>query len=317
MRKLITLAAALVLLAAAAQEGDDRRIIVIETDGGTVSGNIRFGPIRYEHPDPDGVRATVSNLMIFAQNATLQVPEELGEMLLADAQGQRQAAFEGGVRVERGRLEANGPELVYSEATGLGVIDGGAIIVIAPGEEGDDPTDVSAETVEFDVDTDRSVSRGGVLLVSGNQTARADELTFAEDQDLGRLVNLETVGQPSITRLDDDGDELLITADEIRVLTETQQLYAIGNVTVVDGTITSTGDTVFFDDDLNIAEVIGSPAVSVDDSNGFRLEADRIQQDIEFDVVEAIDASLPSEFSDTPFVFLEEAGGASDDGENP
>lgn len=314
MRRLTALALALLLFAGLAQEGSERRIIVIETDGGTVSGNIRFGPIRYEHPDPEGVRATVSNLLIFAQNATLAVPEELGEMLLADAQGQREAAFEGGIRVERGRLEAVGPELTYSEATGLGVLDGGAAIVIAPSAEGDDPTDVSAETVEFDVDTDRSVSRGGVLLVSGNQTARADELTFAEDQDLGRLVNLTTEGQPSITRLDDDGDELLITADEIRVLTEEKRLYAIGNVTVVDGTITSRGDTVFFDDEMDIAEVIGSPAVSVDEANGFRLEADRIQQDIAFDVVEAIDASVPSEFSATPFEFLEAPDDTSDGG---
>ena len=309
MRKLAFVFAALVLLGALAQEADDRRIIVIETDNGTVSGNIRFGPIRYEHAEPDGVRANVSNLMIFAQNATLQVPEELGEMLLADAQGQREAAFEGGVRVERGRLEAVGPGLVYSEATGLGVLSGGTDIVIAPSQEGDDTTNVTAETVEFDVDTDRSVSRGGVLLISGNQTATSDELTFAEEQDLGRLVNVESAGQPSITRLDDDGDELLITADEIRVLTDQKRLYAIGNVTVEDGTIVSRGDTVFFDDELNIAEVIGSPAVSVDESNGFRLEADRIQQDIEFDVVEAIDATVPSDFSTVPFTFLEEGGG--------
>lgn len=309
MRRLAALMIALTLLGALAQEGNERRIIVIETDNGTVSGNIRFGPIRYEHPDPDGVRATVSNLTIFAHNATLRVPEELGEMLLGDAQGQREASFEGGVRVERGRLEALGPELIYSEATGLGVLSGGADIVIAPSAEGEDSTSVRAETVEFDVDTDRSVSRGGVRLVSGNQTASSDELTFAEDQDLGRLVNVETAGQPTITRLADDGDELLITADEIRVLTGQKQLYAIGNVTVVDGTITSRGDTVFFDDALELAEVIGSPAVSVDETNGFRLEADRIQQDIEFDVVEAIDASLPSEFSATPFTFLENGGG--------
>ncbi len=313
MRKPLILLLVLTLLGALAQDGEGgRRIIRIETQDGTVSGNIRFGPIRYQHPDPEGVLATVSNLTIFSQNAVLLVPEALGKLLLSEAQGQREASFEGGVRVARGRLGATGPALTYSEATGLGVLSGGADIRVEASEEGEDPTLITAAEVEFDVDTDRSVNRGDVELQSGNQTALADELTFAEEQDLGQLLNAEGGGQPSITRVDADGEELLISADEIRVLTEQKRLYAVGNVTVVDGSITSFGEVVFFDDALDIAEVIGNPARSLDEENGVELEAARIRQDIEFDFVEAIDASEPSDFSADDFQFAVDEEPAGD-----
>jgi hypothetical protein len=45
-------------------EAPARRLITIDSSGGTQSGNLRFGPIRYEHPDPEGVVATVSTLTI-------------------------------------------------------------------------------------------------------------------------------------------------------------------------------------------------------------------------------------------------------------
>src|SRR5690606_37843036 len=35
------------------------RIITIDGSGGTQRGNLRSGPIVYEHPDPRGIRATV------------------------------------------------------------------------------------------------------------------------------------------------------------------------------------------------------------------------------------------------------------------
>lgn len=320
MRRLLILLPLLALVVVMAQEqeaapadgGGENRIIRIEMTGGSTSGNIRYGPIQYQHPDPEGVSATVSNLTIFAQQAILRVPEALGEIFLSDAQGQREALFEGGVRVERGRLEASGPTLDYSEATGLGVLTGGADIEIAPSDEADEPTRIVTDEVEFDVDTDRSVSRGNVELTNGNQTASADTLTFAEDQDLGLL--LCEGRQCTITRTDDNGDQLVIDADEIRVLTEQERLYARGSVTVVDADITSTGNEVFFDDTLSLAEVIGTadePARSVDAANGVTITADRIRQDIEFDFVEQIVAGEPSQFDLAPFQFVEESSEAA------
>lgn len=295
MRNVVILLAGLLLLTALGQESSEARIIRIDSQGANISGNLRYGPHEYTHPEPDGIVATVSNLTILSGKAVLRVPpEEQGEVLLSAAEGRRQALFEGGVRVNRGELDATGPTLAYSEATGLGVLQGGARIDITPEEEGEEPVSISAGEVEFDVDTDRSVSRGDVELVSGNQRASSQELLYEEERDLACLSSED--GQVTLTRTDEDGDELVITADEACVLTEDEMLYARGNVTVVDGSITSTGDEVFFDDERSLAEIMGSPAHSVDEANGVELSSDRILQDIEFDYVEAIDATSPSDF---------------------
>lgn len=313
MRKLIPLL--LLLALAQAQEAGNAappegRIIRIELSDGSTSGNIRYGPITYEHEQPDGITATVSNLTILSGRASLSVPEEQqGELLLADAEGTREAVFEGGVIVLRGRLEATGPGLAYSEATGLGTLAGAAEIVISALEDDDDDVFISAGEVEFDVDTDLSISRGDVLLESGRQTATAGELIYAEGPALGVLTGAD--GQVRIIRLADDGSELIITADEVRVLTDEEKLYASGNVTVVDGAITSTGTEVFFDDTTSRAEVLGSPAHSVDEENGVELSGDRLEHRTDLGVVSIIDASEPSEFDVSAFS-LPDAASASD-----
>ena len=313
LARTLSLALALVCapLIALAQEGaaeqadaPDNRIITIDGSGGTQRGNLRSGPIIYEHPDAQGIRATVSTLTILGSFVELSAPEGTS----ISRGGQRVARFQGGVDVERGRLTATGPDLEYDEATGLGVLGEQASVTVAPTEEGDEPVFITADRVAFDVDTDRSTSTGSVHLVNGNQTADADQLVFEEDANLGVLTSAD--GQAVITRLDEDGSTMTITADEIRVLTDVNRLYARGNVTVVDGSITSTGAVVFFDDETGIAEVIGddaNPARSVDADSGASLVTDRIKQDIEFDFFEAIDASVPSDFDVTAFALRGEA----------
>ena len=305
MRRPVSILVALLAIFALAQDGSDAsRIIRIESEGANVSGNIRYGPIRYEHPEPEAIRATVSNLTILASTAVLQVPpEEQGETFINQATGRREAIFEDGVRVLRDRLEATGPELTYRESTGLGTLSGNASVTIEPTDPEDAAVMIDAQSVEFDVDTDRSISRGDVFLENGSQTATADELVFEEERSLGVLRTAD--GQSVVTREDEDG-VLTITADEIRILTDESRVYATGNVTVVDGAITTSGHTVFFDDEASLAEVIGSPAVSVDEGNGVRLESPRIQQDIQFDFVEALDASAPQPFEVDAFQLAEE-----------
>ncbi len=278
----------------------ERRIITIDSSGGTQRGNLRFGPIFYEHPEPDGIVATVSTLTIRAPRAELRGPNEV---LLSQAQGQREADFDGGVTVSRGRLVATGERLAYSEATGLGVLSGAAKVVIAPAEEGEDEVLIDAESVTFDVDTDVSISEGQVLLVNGDQTAAAERLLFEEARDLGQLTSDD--GRALVTRAGDDGP-LTIEADEIRVLTDLKALYATGAVVVVDGPITSRGDTVFYDDDEEVAEVLGAPAVAVDEAAGVRLETDRIRQDVRFRFVEAIDATVPTSYTADQFALTGE-----------
>ncbi|HZJ08873.1 MAG TPA: LptA/OstA family protein [Trueperaceae bacterium] len=287
-----------------AAETTENRIITIDGSGGTQRGNLRYGPIIYEHPEPTGITATVSTLTILGSYVELTAPEGVS---IATG-GERKASFRNGVVVQRGRLEATGPTLEYDEATGLGVLSEDVEIEVAPEEEGDEPVLITANAVSFDVDTDRSTSTGDVELVNGNQTASAQTLIFEEENDLGVLSN--EGGQTTITRVDDNGEQMTITADEIRVLTTENLLYAVGNVTVVDGPITSTGAVVYFDDASGIAEVIGSaeqPAEAVDADSGASLVTDRIKQDIEFDFFEAIDASVPSDFDPATFALKDEA----------
>lgn len=293
------------VFAQSSDESPNRRIITIDGSGGTQSGNLRAGPIVYDHPDALGIRATVSTLTILGNHAELSAPA--GGSITQG--GERLAAFTGGVRVERGRLTATGPGLSYSEATGLGVLSGPAEVLVKAESEDADDVEIAADQVAFDVDTDRSTSSGNVRLVNGNQSAEAEQLVYEENRELGVLSSAGA--QVSITRVKDDGGLTVITADEIRVLTGEKLLYARGDVTVVDGPITSTGTEVFFDDESGLAEVIGTaaaPARAVDADTGATLATDRIQQDVEYGFFEAIDASVPSVYDSKAFALSVETG---------
>ncbi|HEX7022454.1 MAG TPA: hypothetical protein VF171_06315, partial [Trueperaceae bacterium] len=242
------------------------RIINIDYSGGSQhSESLRYGPIVFDHPNPEGIVGTVSNLTIYSNHAVLEAPEGV---LIAKAEGQRRASFTGGVRVVRGRLTAKGPKLVYSEASGEGVMPEKTAIVVTPEQEGDDPVEIGTDRVTFDVDTDMSVSEGHVTLHNGPQSAEAGRLVFEEGRNLAKMATAD--GQVTARRKDEDGSELVITADVIRVLTDADRLLATGHVTIVDGAITSTGNTVFFDDEASRALILGKPAVSVDEANGTR-----------------------------------------------
>jgi lipopolysaccharide assembly outer membrane protein LptD (OstA) len=300
---------AMMLTSAQAQESEEpnRRLITIDSSGGTQSGNLRFGPINYEHPEPFGIVATVSNLTIRSPRATLSAPEGV---LIAQAQGSREARFEGELEVSRGRLSASGGALRYSEATGLGVLTGIAgravVVRIAPAAEGDAEVVIRALQVTFDVDTDTSISDGNVELSNGNQAAFADRIEYEEIVGLGVLSG---VRRPQVIRTADDGGELRIVANQIRVLTDVQAMYAVGNVIVQDGDIESRGDEVFYDDEEEVAEVIGNPAIAVDAAAGVRLETARVRQDVRFRFIEAMDASLPTPYTAEQFRLAREAVG--------
>lgn len=299
LKVLVILSFLLLVLA----QDSERRIISIDSSGGTQSGNLRFGPIEYRHPNPEGVVATVSTLTIYAQLAELRGPE--GEQItLTDARGRRFATFTDGVRVTRGRLDATGPELFYSEEEGLGTLSGSINITVAPQEVDEAPVLIRADSTEFDVDNDVSISRGNVQLENGRQSAEADELLFEEERNLARLVR-EGV-QVTAIRIDDEGNELIISADEIRVLTDEDKLFARGNVTIIDGDITSQGDTVFFDDTTSRAEVIGNPATSVDRANDVEVSGARLEQLIDLSIVRVLDATVPPLADETDFQLTSE-----------
>ena len=305
MTRPLVFALSLVVVFGFAQDApaEERRIISITSSGGTQSGNLRFGPILYAHPEPEGITATVSTLTIYAQAAELRGPE--GERVaLTEARGRRSASFTEGVRVTRGRLTASGPELLYREETGLGVLgipaggpEGEVAIEVAPREEGGDPVFIRARSSEFDVDTDVSTSRGEVELTSGNQSASAELLVYEEERDLGCLSSEGS--QVTARRTDEDGDALTITADELCTLPNEDRLLARGNVTITDGDITSRGDTVFFDDAAARALVIGNPAVSENAADGLTTRGAVIEQRTDIDAVRVY--SDPVDFDESAF----------------
>ena len=277
------------------------RIISIDSSGGNQSGNLRFGPILYTHPDPEGIEAVVSNLTIYAQQAELRGPEG-EEISLTDAQGRRIATFTDGVRVTRNRLTATGPDLSYSEAEGLGTLVGGVDINVAPRDEEDDPVLIVATEAEFDVDTDISTSTGDVQLTNGTQSAESEEIIFEEDRSLAKLTS---EGQQVVMRrTQDDGTELVITADVGRALTDDDMLLATGNVTIVDGDTVSTGDTVFYDDTASRALIIGNPAVSENNADGTVTRGSTLEQRTDIDAVRVYSGAL--DFSESDFLLLSE-----------
>ncbi len=286
---------------------EEKRIIRITFDGGTEEGDFRFGPLTYAHPEPEGIIGTVSNLTIYGQTATLTGPEG-EEVPLADAEGKRNATFSGGLRVTRNRLEAKGPDLSYSEATGIGTMTGNVAIVVAPEEEGDDPVNITAESADFDVDKDVSISRGNVELINGNQTAAAGEVVYEEDREIAKMTS--EGGQVTLTRTDDEGNILTITADLVRPSTGDKRLHAIGNVTIVDGTGISRGDEVFFDDNESRAEITGNPATYENEDDGASISSGRLEQFTDTDTVNPLDESVPSKFNADDFKLTEELAAA-------
>ncbi len=258
-----TLAILLALGLALAAAGG-ARIIKISYEDGRRSGNLRYGPWVYESNRPDGIVGTVGDLEIRARKAVLEAPEGKS---MQEAEGERKATFEGGVVVTRGRLTARGPSLVYSEATGLGVLQGPAKMHQEPAQEGEDPVDVESQTMSFDVDTDISTSSGDVVLTNGNQKGWADDVYYEEER--GLAVFTVKSGEVKLVR-EREGGELVITAPEVRSLTRSKKLIATGGVTLLDGEITTTGDALYYDDETGEAIVIGKPARSVNEAEGFK-----------------------------------------------
>jgi lipopolysaccharide export system protein LptA len=233
---------------------------VIEIEGGRQQGDLRFGPYKYT----EGVKATVQKLQIASTDGSLTAPQGLE---MSKAQGKRTAGFGGGVTVTRGRLTAKGPTLEYKEETGLGVLAGPTNIVQKPEKSGEDDVFITALKATFDVDTNVSTSEGSVKLVNGKQSALSSKVVFDEEKNIGCLTDGKTVTLIREPKKASDV-RLVITAKEARVNTDKNTLIASGGVTLVAGKNTTTGDSLYFDDEKNTAYIVGKPAKNVDKKNG-------------------------------------------------
>ncbi len=257
------------------------RILTISYENGSRSGNLRYGPWVYRSNIKDGIVGKVGDLKITSGRAVLSGPA--GESLQA-AEGHRTASFEDGVTVRRGRVTATGPKLVYSESTGLGVLEGPVIMIQTPDGKGGNPVKVDARQMAFNVETDVSTSTGEVRLVSGDQTGRAQKVYYQERRGLA-VFSMPDGGKVTLIRTRKGGRSLVITAPEIRSLTRSKKLLATGGVTLKDGDITTTGTALYYDDATGIAIVVGQPAQSVNKKEGLTLRSGTLEQNVNLHTV--------------------------------
>ncbi|MFC4456056.1 LptA/OstA family protein [Deinococcus sonorensis] len=228
-------------------------------------GDLRNGPYSYSGKNGAAVKATVNTVSISAPRAVLKAPAGTS---MSSAEGKRSADFAGGVTVTRGRLTARGAQLSYSEASGQGVLTGQPSAVFTPEKQGDDVVNIGASQMSLDVDNNVSTSTGDVQLKSGSQTGHADKVVFDEGKELGVLT-----GNPTLSRAASGKQkELNVVGSEARILTKGKLLYVSGKVKLTQGTITTTGDAIYYDDRKNVAYVVGN-AVSVDSKNGTTVRA--------------------------------------------
>ncbi len=240
------------------------RILRFET-GAQFQGDLRNGPYNYTAKPGASIKVTVGKISIVSPTTVLKAPTGTS---MADAEGKRTADFSGGVSVVRGRLNAKGTALAYSEATGQGVLTGTPSAVFKPEKTTDDPVNIAATSMSLDVDTNTSTSTGNVKLVSGNQTGRADRVVFDETKELGQLTGNMTLSRAATAK----AKELNLSGTEARILTKGKLLYITGKVRLTQGTSVTTGDAVYYDDARNVAYVVGN-AVSVDSKNGTTVKA--------------------------------------------
>ena len=262
------------------------RVLKFETSA-QLQGDLRNGPYNYTGKAGAAVKATVGTVSIAAPQASMKAPAGTP---MANAEGKRSADFTGGVTVLRGRLTARGAALNYSEATGQGVLTGTPSAVFTPEKKGDDPVNIAAANMSLDVDTNMSTSTGNVKLVSGVQTGRADKVVFDEGKELGLLTGNMSLSRAATAK----AKELNVVGTEARILTKGKLLYVVGKVKLTQGTSTTTGDAVYYDDARNVAYVVGN-AVSVDSKTGTTVRArasGALEQRTDLGRVRAVDAGF-------------------------
>ncbi|MDX2008442.1 MAG: LptA/OstA family protein [Meiothermus sp.] len=279
----------LFLLVLVVAQSKEQRVINISAPDGSRSGNLRNGPWTFDGGKPGGVIGRVKDLTINSTKATLSAPDG---KTMQEAEGQRVATFDGNIAVKRDRMTATGPKLTYRESDGKGILEGNARMMQQPRKQGDDPVEVNAPTMTFEVDTNISTSSGGVSLKNGNQEGRSDQVYYEEDKALAIFNDDQEV---VLVRKRQGKGDLTIRAKEIRSLTDDKRLLATGGITLVDGDITTTGAQVLYNDNTGIAIVtagrVGSqnvPARSVNAKERSNLQGNALQHNVNRSQVQAL-----------------------------
>ena len=285
-RVTVLLSALIGITLAVAATAPINRVLKFETSA-QLQGDLRNGPYNYTGKAGAAVKATVGTVSIAAPQASMKAPTGTP---MANAQGRRSADFTGGVTVLRGRLSAKGAALNYSEASGQGLLTGAPSAVFTPEKKGDDLVNIAAANMSLDVDTNMSTSTGNVKLVSGVQTGRADRVVFDEGKELGLLTGNMSLSRAATAK----AKELNVVGTEARILTKGKLLYVLGKVKLIQGSTTTTGDAVYYDDARNVAYVVGN-AVSTDSKTGTTVRArasGALEQRTDLGRVRAVDAGF-------------------------
>lgn len=241
------------------------------SEGSTFEGNLRNGPYTYSGKAGAMVKATVSTLTISAPKAVMAAPAGTP---ITDAKGKRTADFTGGVQVSRGRLTAKGGSLSYAESTGQGVLKDNPSAVFVPAKKDDgDPVNISAQSMSLDVDTNVSTSTGAVKLTTGTQSGASDKLVFDESAEIGLLTGNVKMNRAASA----NQKELNMVGQEARILTKGKTMYVKGGVKLVQGSVTTTGNELYYDDKKNVAVVVGN-ALSVDTKNNTKVTGAALEQ---------------------------------------
>lgn len=259
--------------AAVAATTAGERILHFESKNFT--GDLRNGPYTFLGSTGTPVRASVSNLKVESQSAVLKAPAGVA---MATAEGKRSAEFTGSVQVLRNRLVAKGPSLTYSEETGYGTLKGPASMTFTPADSTAAPVTVQANSMSFDVDNNTSISKGDVKLVNGKQSAQSENLTFNETTELAILTGKRVTLERQAAKAGDSA--IVIEGKEARINTgkDKKLMLITGKIKLVDGNITTTGDTLYYDDKQNLAIVVGSPAKSFDSKSKTTISGGTLEQ---------------------------------------
>lgn len=126
------------------------------------------------------------------------------------------------VVVTQGRTELKGQKLVYDEADGIARIDG-PITFTRPGDDG--PLTGQSERIEVEVDTEKTVLIGAVVLNSPDgRVSRATRVEYDDEANLARLIG--TAEQPAESRQGGDvlrAGELLYDLERNEVVARAPQ----------------------------------------------------------------------------------------------
>lgn len=259
-------------------------VLEIDTSGGSQTGNLRYGPVLVRHTDDDGVWASVGSIQVSASVVEVTGPEGVA---LAAATSLRTATFRSNVVIRRTGLTVSGDEFTYVEATGEGVLVGGAEAWIPYAPDGESSMRVGAQVMVINLRELVSSSEGKVVVdVPDGIMITADKLVFYEERG---LAVLSAEGGPVLLSVVSDDIALAGKAAEIHVDTIGEVLRLRGSVGFQVGDLAVSGSEAFYSHPAQRVTITGEPANVTDLAGATVLASSAVVLDLLDGSVEALE----------------------------